>query len=98
MRLSASLAHTAEVFAPKTFSALRDDLDPEWIAQAPRDTKTVTLRRRRLSAEEMIWLVIGMSLLRDRPIIDVARSLDIGGGRSATKDVSASAVVAFFLG
>ncbi len=49
----------------------------------------------------MIWLVIGIASrrrraygpTRDRPIIDVARSLDIGGGRSTTKDVTASAVV-----
>jgi hypothetical protein len=80
MGLGQSLAHAAEVFEPKTFSGLREQLDPAWILQALEDTGTVTVRHRRLPAEEMIWLVIGMALLRDRPIVDVARSLQIGGG------------------
>ena len=57
-----------------------EELDPDWIAQALAATDTVTVRRRRLPAEEMIWLVIGIALLRDRTIVDVARSLAIGGG------------------
>ena len=80
MKLAHSLAHTADVFEPKTFSALREQMDPEWITQALEATATVTVRRRRLPAEEMIWLVIGMALLRDRTIVDVARSLSIGDG------------------
>lgn len=83
MKLGAALAHTAEVFEPKTFSALREELDPEWISQALEATGTVTVRRRRLPAEEMIWLTIGIALLRDRTIVDVARSLAIGGGGAA---------------
>jgi len=82
VRLGQALAHTAEVFEPKTFSALRAQLDPEWILQALEDTGTVTVRRRRLPAEEMIWVVIGMALLRDLPITEVARTLDIGGGHA----------------
>lgn len=91
MRLEQALAQTAEVFEPKTFQAFREQLDPEWILQALEDTDTVTVRRRRLPAEDMIWLVIGMSLLRDRKIVEVARTLEIGG-RGHKKAVSESAV------
>jgi hypothetical protein len=91
MKLGVALAQTAEVFEPKTFCALREQLDPEWITQALQATDTVTVRRRRLPAEEMIWSVIGMALLRDRTITDVARSLSLDG-RGPKKLVGASAV------
>ena len=92
MRLEEALAHAADVFEPRLFSALREEIDPDWVTEALQKTGTVTLRRRRLPAEEMIWLVIGMALLRDRPIIDVARTLDIGEGQRPA-DVSKSAVL-----
>ena len=40
-------------------------------------TGTATLRKRRLPAEQVVWLVIGMALLRDRPIAEVVRQLDL---------------------
>lgn len=91
MNLAQSLAHTSEVFEPKTFSALREQLDPDWITKALEATDTVTVRRRRLPAQEMIWSVVGMALLRDRTITDVARSLSLDG-RGPQKLVSGSAV------
>ena len=56
MRLEEALAHAADVFAPRLFSALREEIDPDWVTEALQKTGTVTLRRRRLPAEEMIWL------------------------------------------
>ena len=35
------------------------------------------MRRRRLPAEQVVWLVIGMALLRDLPIADVVRQLEL---------------------
>lgn len=93
MSLAQSLAHTAAVFEPKTLCGLREQLDPAWVLQALEDTGTVTVRRRRLPAEEMIWVVIGMALLRDRPIVDVARMLEIGG-QEGNKPLSEAAVFA----
>lgn len=78
----------------ETFTALRAQLDEQWILQALRDTGTVTIRRRRLPAEEMIWLVVGMALMRDRPIADVAQSLTLGrSGDGHLRPVSNSAVI-----
>ncbi len=52
-------------------------IDPAWIEQALELTGTVTVRRRRLPAEQVIWLVLGMALLRDRAIKEVVKSLDL---------------------
>ncbi|KYF79231.1 hypothetical protein BE11_38105 [Sorangium cellulosum] len=49
----------------------------EWIEQALAATGTATLRRRRLPAEQVIWLVLGMALMRDRPIEEVVTKLDL---------------------
>ena len=91
MRLAQSLAHTANVFEPKTFCDFRKDLDPAWVLQALEDTGTVSVRRRRLPAEEMIWVVIGMALMRDRSIADIANMLAISRDEKSAKRVSSSA-------
>ncbi len=38
---------------------------------------TATIRRRKLPAEYVVWLVIGMAMLRDRSIQEVVRHLDL---------------------
>ncbi|WP_438031355.1 transposase domain-containing protein [Sorangium sp. So ce233] len=45
--------------------------------QALAATGTATLRRRRLPAEQVIWLVLGMALMRDWPIEEVVTKLDL---------------------
>ncbi len=48
-----------------------------WIEAALAATGTATVRRRRLPAPQVIWLVIGMALFRERPIADVVgRAVD----------------------
>ncbi len=75
--LDAALHETAEYPHPETLDTFRASIDPEWIEEALSVTGTATLRRRRLPAEQVIWLVLGMALLRDRPIIEVVRKLDL---------------------
>ena len=36
-----------------------------------------TVRRRKLPAEDVVWLVIGISLYRDRPMVEVVHRLDL---------------------
>lgn len=52
-------------------------LDPEWIEQALAATGTGTIRRRKLSAEQVVWLVVGMCLFADRSIVDVVDDLQL---------------------
>ena len=52
-------------------------LDPDWIEEALTATGTATIRRRRLPAEQVVWLVIGMCLFRDQSMKDLVATLDL---------------------
>jgi len=68
----------AATFAsPPDLEEFRRRIDPEWIDQALSATGTATVRRRRLPAEHVIWVVLGMALFRDRPLEDVVSKLDL---------------------
>lgn len=62
---------------PHSFPNLTKHLDPAWIEEALFSTGTATIRRRRLPAEQTVWLILGMALLRDMPVTTVAQQLDI---------------------
>jgi len=54
------------------------DLIPEdLIRQALTLSDTVTLRKRKLSLESMIWLVVGMSVFCNRPLTEIVNLMDI---------------------
>jgi len=77
MKLRQALAQVADVPRPEAFDDFRRHIDPDWVREALEATGTATLRRRRLPAEQVVWLVLGMALFRDRPITEVADSLDL---------------------
>lgn len=64
-------------FTPEQFNGLADVLSPELIAQCLEDTGTVTLRRRRLSMDMMVWCLVGMALYRHIPMSRIVNQLDI---------------------
>lgn len=74
---AAALDETASYPTPESLDTFRASIDPKWIEEALSATGTATLRRRRLPAENVIWLVLGMALQRDRPISEVASRLDL---------------------
>lgn len=71
-----SLEFTSD-FTPKSFPTLTQHLDPHWIEEALLATGTATLRKRRLPAEQTVWLLLGMAVMRDKPISAVAQQLDV---------------------
>ena len=77
MHLGQALAAAAEFAEPSSFEQLGRHLDPAWIERALRATGTTTIRRRRLPAEQVVWLVIGMGLYRAESIERVVDLLDI---------------------
>lgn len=77
MNLAQSIASIAAFGKPSEFEDLRRNIDAEWIEQALRATGTATLRRRRLPAEQVVWLVIGMALFRNRSVHDIVSKLDL---------------------
>jgi hypothetical protein len=87
-----AFAATATYAKPEHFETFRRHLDAGWIEEALTVTGTATVRRRRLPVEEVIWVVLGMALFRDRPIEDVVSKLDLalpgGGGTVARSSLS----------
>lgn len=62
---------------PEHFSRFAEAIDPAWTAQALQAHGAATVRRRKLPAEQALWLVIGMGLFRDHSIQQVAHHLDL---------------------
>jgi len=80
-----------------SFEVFADSLDRHWIEAALAATGTATVRRRKLPAEQVVWIVIGMALFRDRSIQEVVHHLDLVlPGRTPTNrraSATSSAVV-----
>ena len=60
-----------------SFEVFARSLDPHWVEDALEATGTATVRRRKLPAEWVVWIVIGMGLFRDRSIQEVVHHLDL---------------------
>jgi hypothetical protein len=87
-----ALEFTSE-FTPRAFPNLLKHLDPAWVEEALLTTGTASIRRRRVPAEQAVWLVLGMALMRDLPITEVARQLDLAlPARDGTRTVASSAL------
>ncbi len=90
MRFEESLAEVV-AFTPEKFDDVRRNIPVEWVEEALQATGTATVRRRRLPATHVVWLVIGMALFRNRAIVEIVDKLDLAlPGRSPI--VAASAV------
>jgi hypothetical protein len=92
LSLEAALASVAGVGHATVLDRFRADLDPEWIEQALAATGTATVRRRRLPAEQVIWLVLGMALHRNRSIVEIVNKLHLALPDEHGRPVAASAV------
>lgn len=91
MALQLDLDYAAEL-APHEFERFASLVDPAWIDEALQQTGTVSLRRRRLPAERMVWLVIGLALFRNEPIWHIVQQLDLADGPVAKTPVPSAAV------
>ncbi|WP_432399622.1 IS4 family transposase [Pantoea allii] len=91
MELSQALGiiHTT---SPERARSLSDLIPAELIQQALTLTDTVTLRKRKLPLESMIWLVVGMSVFSNRPMTEIVNLMDICD-RTGTPFTARSAVV-----
>jgi hypothetical protein len=76
MDLRETFECVAEVI-PAELKRFQAHIDPVWIEEALEATGTATVRRRRLPADQVVWLVLGMGLLRDDAIERVVDSLDL---------------------
>lgn len=92
MRLAACLDAAAEGPKPESLSSVAEHLPQEWIEEALAATGTATLRRRRLPAEQVVWLVLGMALFRNRSIVEIVDKLDLALPTARSGVVARSAV------
>ena len=93
MRLAGALETTAFV-VPSEFEGLRKHIDPVWIEEALAATGFASLRRRRLPADQVIWLILGMALMRNESVARIATMLNLAmpSGKS-TNTLAPSALV-----
>jgi len=79
-------------FTPPAFDQVCRQLPVQWIDQALQATGTASIRRRRLPAEQVIWLVLGIALYRNESIDTVVAKLDLALG-PPERSVAHSALV-----
>jgi len=72
-----AIERVADVDAAVSLQELTGEIDSEWIGDALREHDRQDKRERKLPASTVMWLVIGMGLLRDRCIQEVAVHLGL---------------------
>ena len=77
MRLDQALESIPGFVVPAELDRFRRHIDPALIEEALHATGTATVRRRRMPAEQVVWLLVGMALFRNESIERVAALLDL---------------------
>jgi hypothetical protein len=77
VKIDEDLAAVAAFTEAEQFADIRRHVDPAWVREALEATGTATVRRRRLPAEQVVWLVIGMAMFRKWPIHDLVGRLNL---------------------
>lgn len=91
--LSNHLTYLIEAQQPVAdLSRLAEHLPYGWIERAVQATGAASIRRRRLPAEQVVWLVIALAMYRHWSISEVLDSLDLALPNEAAPFVSKSAV------
>ena len=90
--LSSQLHATTDVLPVAGLHRLAEHLPLAWIEQALSATGTASIRRRRLPAEQVVWLVIALALYRHQSMPEVLATLDLALPSAAAPIISKSAV------
>ena len=80
MPSATSLSHCLSILSqvvPEDAATLVKDVPQEQILQALYATGSASIRHRKLPAEQMVWLVIGLSLFRHLPIVQIVDQLGL---------------------
>lgn len=62
---------------PETLERFGASMPTSWIDEALEATGTASMRRRKLPADQAVWLILGMALYEDRAIRDVVDHLSL---------------------
>lgn len=90
--LSSQLHATTGVLPLAGLDRLAEHLPQAWIEAALSATGTASIRRRRLPAEQVVWLVIALALYRHQSMPEVLATLDLALPAPAAPVVSKNAV------
>ncbi|RYV03086.1 Mobile element protein, partial [Shewanella sp. OPT22] len=74
---SKELQITAEFCHEYPINAFCKHIPIEWVEEAVQQTGKASIRKRRFPAEQAVWLVLGIGLLRNRSIQDVCDKLEL---------------------
>jgi hypothetical protein len=94
VHLEEALEAAAVYATGESFNTFAQHLDRAWVEEALLSTGTATIRTRRLPSEQVVWLVLGMALLRDLPICDVVDRLELALPTPEGRTVAGSAIPA----
>ncbi|BFL82371.1 hypothetical protein LFREDSHE_28150 [Shewanella baltica] len=87
---SKELLVTAEFCQSQDIDVFAKHVPMDWVAEAVQQTGRASLRTRRFPAEQAVWLVLGIGLMRNRSIQQVCDTLSLAfpdaKGSSATGD------------
>lgn len=75
--LSEVLFALCELGPTRGIERFASSLDPEWIEHALEATGTASIRRRKIPADQVVWLVLGMCLFADRSVTAVVDHLKL---------------------
>jgi len=92
MLLQEYLSDTHEFATPEQWGVVQSSVPHKWIEQALQMNGVATLRKRRLPMEQALWLVLGVALLRDRSIVNVAEVLELALPGQHNEPISSSAL------
>ncbi len=68
MSVQQELPDLGDLFNFSNLSTFTQNIPVEWVASARGLSSQATIRRRRLPADQVLWLVLGMALFRMRSI------------------------------
>lgn len=91
MRLEQAFTIVPEA-VPADLNRFREHIDPAFVEEALVATGKATVRRRRLPAEQVLWLVIGMALMRNESLALVVTWLDLALPTTPGRQVAKSAI------
>ena len=94
MPFDSDLGTIAQYDDRRGFDSIIQELNPLWIEEALLSTGTASIRKRRIPAEMVVFLVVGMALIRNKSIEQVVDSLDLkmpGDRRPIAKSAIAEA-------
>jgi hypothetical protein len=83
---------TTKISKEADLSALSRSIDRDWIVQALSSTGKASVRRRKLPAEHVVWLVIALALYRNQSIPDVVAHLALALPDEVNPDIARSAL------